>query len=60
MTEKKMGTKFTILFSQTNPVHIQAADILNQQPQRGKAHYIANALVRLNNNQFPRRNFPTK
>jgi len=49
MIEKKMGTKFTILFSQTNPVHIQAVDILNRQPQRGKAHYIANAILHYEN-----------
>ena len=45
MKEKKTGTKFTILFNCDDPVHVQAADILNRQPQRGKAHYIAQAIV---------------
>ena len=45
MKEKKTGTKFTILFNRDDPVHVQAADILNRQPQRGKAHYIAQAIV---------------
>ncbi|MCL2693467.1 MAG: hypothetical protein FWE81_08580 [Rikenellaceae bacterium] len=45
MKEKKTGTKFTILFNRDDPVHIQAADILTRQPQRGKAHYIAQTIV---------------
>ena len=49
MKDKKTGSKFTILFSQANPVHIQAADILNRQPQRGKAHYIATAIIHYEN-----------
>ena len=49
MKEKKTGSKFTILFSQANPIHIQAADILNRQPQRGKAHYIATAILHYEN-----------
>jgi len=45
MKEKKTDTKFTILFNHDDPVHVQAADVLNRQPQRGKAHYIAQAIV---------------
>ena len=45
MKEKKIGTKFTILFNRDDPVHVQAPDILNRQPQRGKAHYIAQAII---------------
>ena len=45
MKEKKTGTKFTILFNREDPVHVQAAGILNRQPQRGKAHYIAQAII---------------
>ena len=59
MKEKKTGTKFTILFNPNDPIHIQAADILNRQPQRGKAHYIAQAIVHFEkfnengNNHYP-------
>ena len=45
MKEKKTGAKFTILFNPNDLVHQQAADILNRQPQRGKAHYVAQAIV---------------
>ena len=42
---KKTTTKFTIQFSQDNPLHIQAAEILNRQTQRSKAKYIAEAIL---------------
>ena len=45
MKEKKDSMKFTILFNPNDSVHVQVADILNRQPQRGKAHYIAQAIV---------------
>ena len=45
MDNKKSAMKFTIQFSRDNPLHIQAAAILNRQTQRGKAKYIAEALV---------------
>ena len=43
--DKKIGTKFTIQFSPTNPAHIRAAEILNSVSPRGKAQHIANALL---------------
>ena len=45
MNTKKTDLKFTILFNQNDPVHLQAVDILKRQPQRGKAHYIAKAIT---------------
>ena len=49
MSGKMVDTRFTIQFSRTNPAHIQAAEILNQQGQRGKAQYIANAVLHYEN-----------
>ena len=45
MAGKKTGTRFTIQFNRENPAHIQAAEILNSQGERGKAQYIARAVL---------------
>ena len=49
MGSKKTGTKFNIQFSRDNPLHLQAADILNRQDERGKARYIVNAILHYEN-----------
>ena len=45
MNEKKSAARFTIQFSETDPAHVQAIDILNRQGSRSKAQYIANAVL---------------
>ena len=45
MAGKKAGTKFTIQFSQTDPLHLQVAELLNQQGYHGKARYIVDAVL---------------
>ena len=45
MGEKKSAARFTIQFSETDPMHIQVVDILNRQGLRSKAQYIANAVL---------------
>jgi len=42
---KKDEGKFTIQFSRTDPAHIKATGILNSKERRGKAQYIANAIL---------------
>jgi len=42
---KTKKEKFTIQFNQDNPLHIQAADILNGLNPRGKARFIADAIL---------------
>jgi len=49
MGSKKTGTKFNIQFSRDNPLHLHAADILNEQDERGKARYIVNAILHYEN-----------
>jgi len=44
MNDKKFKTRFTIQFSRYDPLHLQVAEILNQQALRGKAQYIVNAV----------------
>ena len=46
---KKAGTKFTIQFNQTDPAHLQVAELLNKQGHRGKAQYIVNAVLHYEN-----------
>ena len=46
---KKSGTKFTIQFNQTDPAHLQVAELLNKQGHRGKAQYIVNAVLHYEN-----------
>ena len=45
MAKKKAEGKFTLLFSCTNPRHLQVIEILNNQGQRGKARYVADAIL---------------
>ena len=45
MPDKKTEARFTIQFSRKDPAHIQAANILNGMGRRGKAQYIANAVL---------------
>ncbi len=42
---KKDPYKFTVRFNPNDPRQKQAAELLNQYPQRGKAILIANALL---------------
>ena len=49
MGVKKDYTKFHIRFNHENPLHLQAADILNGQNERGKAQYIVNAILHYEN-----------
>ena len=49
MRIKKSGTKFTIQFNQTDPAHLQVAELLNKQGHRGKAQYIVNAVLHYEN-----------
>jgi len=42
---KKSEEKFNIQFNRTDPAHIQAAELLNRKGRRGKAQYIANAIL---------------
>ena len=46
---KKSSTKFTIQFNQTDPAHLQVAELLNKQGHRGKAQYIVNAVLHYEN-----------
>ena len=49
MGVKKTGTKFTLQFSQTDPLHLQVAELLNKQGHRGKAQYLVNAVLHYEN-----------
>ena len=49
MGVKKTGTKFTLQFNQTDPMHLQVAELLNKQGHRGKAQYIVNAVLHYEN-----------
>ena len=51
MGDKKAGTRFTILLRESDPRHIQAADILNSQGFHGKAQYIVNAVLHYANHK---------
>ena len=44
MADKKSGTRFTIQFTQGDPLHEHVADILNRQGRR-KAKFIADAVL---------------
>ena len=60
MAGKKAGTKFTIQFSQTDPKHLQAAELLNKQGYHGKARYIVNAVLHYENcDETPDMKHPT-
>ena len=45
MADKKIGMRFTLQFNRVDPLHRQAADILNQLERYGKAQYIADAIL---------------
>ena len=45
MADKKADVKFTIQFNRANPEHLRAAEILNSLGRRGKAQYIAIAVL---------------
>ena len=45
MGDKKNRTRFSIVLDESNPLHIQAAELLNKQKYRGKAQYIVNAVL---------------
>jgi hypothetical protein len=45
MGDKAFDLRFTIQFSRTDPAHLRAAEILNQQGRRSKAQYLVNAVL---------------
>ena len=45
MGGKIVATRFNIQFNRENASHLQAADILHRQDSRGKARYIAEAIL---------------
>ena len=45
MSGKKEATRFNIQFNRENVMHLQAVEILHQQDSRGKARYIAEAIL---------------
>ena len=45
MGDKALSKKVSIFLSMTDPLHLQAAEILSQQGYRGKAQYIVNAVL---------------
>jgi hypothetical protein len=45
MRDKTAERKFTIQFNRTDPLHLQVADILNQQERGAKAQFIVNAVL---------------
>jgi hypothetical protein len=45
MKNKNERKKFTIQFNQDNPLHIEVVDILNGLNPRGKARFIADAIL---------------
>ena len=45
ISSKKTEGKFTIQFSRTDPAHLKVTGILNSKERRGKAQYIANAIL---------------
>ena len=45
MGKKKISRRFTIQFSRTDPLHIQAANILNQYERFDKAKFVVNAIL---------------
>jgi hypothetical protein len=51
MGSKMAKTRFTIQFSQTDPTHLQVAELLNKQGRRSKAQYIVNAVLHFENCQ---------
>ena len=49
MGVKKTGKRFSIVFSETDPQHLQVIELLNKQEYRGKAQYIVNAVLQYEN-----------
>lgn len=47
--EKKNNGRFNIQFTDSDPEHLQAIEILNSLPPRSKAPYIAKALIHFEN-----------
>jgi len=45
MGAKKSDNRFTIQFNAENPAHARAAGILNSRGKRGKAQYVASAIL---------------
>jgi hypothetical protein len=45
MLGKKAGTKFTIIMRDNDPLHLQAAEILNHLGYHGKAQYVVDAIL---------------
>jgi len=54
MLGKKAGTKFTIIMRDNDPLHLQAAEILNNLGYHGKAQYVVDAILLFaNHNKNP-------
>ena len=46
---KKAGKRFSIVFNDTDPQHLQVIELLNNLEYRGKAQYIVNAVLNYEN-----------
>lgn len=59
MNSKKDRGRFTIRFDMTNADHVRAVEYIEQQRERGKAQYLANAVLcyeKAETNGFPQVN----
>ena len=45
MTAKKERGRFSLRFNISDPIHLATVELLEKQPDHGKAQYIANAVV---------------
>ena len=50
LPDKKSNAKFTIQFNRKNPIHMQVAELLNQQERGNKAQFIVDAVIFFMNN----------
>ena len=44
MTAKKERGRFSLRFNISDPIHLATVELLEKQPDHGKAQYIANAV----------------
>jgi hypothetical protein len=49
MGVKKIGKRFSIVFNEIDPQHLQVIELLNKREYRGKAQYIVNAVLQYEN-----------
>ena len=45
MAAKKERGRFSLRFNISDPIHLATVELLEKQPDHGKAQYIANAVV---------------